>query len=127
MRSGVRKGARDENLLRAVVVAIVSAISLTLFAQTPKKCEAHPLVIRKEEPTYTEKARRAKLQGTVRIEAEIDPSGRVMNPRVISPPLGLGLEENAVKALRKSRFGPGSTNGELATCTIGVEYTFRLL
>jgi periplasmic protein TonB len=90
-------------------------------------CDTGPAVIHKVEAGYTEKARRANIQGKVVLRFEVDPSGRVVNVQVVSG-LGGGLDENALKALRKSRFRPGyDKDGNAASCVATVEFLFRLL
>jgi len=51
-----------------------------------------PSLIHKEEPEYSEEARKAKYQGIVVLYVEVDPSGHVINPRV-QKSLGLGLDD----------------------------------
>ena len=72
-----------------------------------------PVLLWKNEPEYTEDARKAKLQGTVMLRIEIDARGQVRNFAVLHS-LGLGLDERAVESVRRWRFRPGYANGKPA-------------
>jgi TonB family protein len=85
-----------------------------------------PKVIYMIEPEFTEEARKARLQGTVVLSVEIDERGQVHNIRVLSP-LGLGLEEKAIEAVRKWRFHPATRNGKPVRVPALVEVNFHLL
>jgi protein TonB len=65
--------------------------------------KARPLgVVR---PSYTDEARRARVQGRVRIELAVDDQGQVSDARVLDG-LGYGLDEAALEAARRLRFAP---------------------
>jgi len=85
-----------------------------------------PVLIHKEEPEYSEEARKAKYQGIVVLYVEVDPSGHVVNPRVMKS-LGLGLDEKALESVRKWTFHPGMLNGKAVTVAATIEVNFRLL
>lgn len=85
-----------------------------------------PLVLFKVEPEYSEEARKAKFQGTVVLAIIVDPSGQARDIRVIRP-LGLGLDEKAIEAVRKWRFKPGLKDGAAVPVQATVEVNFRLL
>jgi periplasmic protein TonB len=87
----------------------------------------YPSCIYCPEPQYSEDARKAKYQGTVVLQAVINPDGRATNIEVVKGP-GLGLEEKALESVRNWRFKPavGPTGRPVATVTL-LEITFRLL
>jgi len=85
-----------------------------------------PILLHKEEPEYSEEARKAKHQGTVMLYVQIDPSGRAINVRVIKS-LGLGLDEKAIEAVQKWKFAPGKKDGKAVTVEATIEVNFRLL
>ena len=85
-----------------------------------------PSLITKTEPEYSEEARKARLQGTVRLRIEVDTHGLAQNIAIINS-LGLGLDERATDAVKKWRFIPGKVNGKTATVVAYVEVNFRLL
>jgi periplasmic protein TonB len=57
------------------------------------------------ERRYPEEARRAQIEGIVRLMVEVRANGRVRQARAISDPGG-GLGEAAVEAIRRVRFRP---------------------
>ena len=85
-----------------------------------------PSLLYQIEPEYSEDARKAKLQGTVRLSIIVDPSGRPRDIRVVRP-LGLGLDERAIEAVTKWRFKPGQKDGSPIPVRATVEVNFRLL
>ena len=56
-------------------------------------------------PSYTESARRARVQGRVRITLEVNEQGEVVAARILQG-LGYGLDEAALAAARRLRFSP---------------------
>jgi protein TonB len=61
-------------------------------------------------PAYTEEARRARVEGRVRLELEVDEQGVVKNARVLEG-LGHGLDEAALAAARNLRFDAARQDG----------------
>jgi TonB family protein len=61
--------------------------------------------IQKADPEYTEEALLAELEGTVLLEGLIDEEGFARNLQVTQP-LGLGLDEKAIEAVKQWRFAP---------------------
>src|SRR5581483_12270962 len=58
-----------------------------------------PVLVWKCDPEYSEEARKAKYQGIVMLRVDIGVDGRPQNVRV-DEPLGLGLDEKAIEAVR---------------------------
>jgi protein TonB len=58
-------------------------------------------------PSYTDDARRAHVEGRVRIELEVDENGNVTSARILSG-LGYGLDEAALEAARHIHFVPAT-------------------
>ena len=85
-----------------------------------------PRLLSKVEPNYTEKARKAGLEGVVMLSIEIWEDGRPHNIRVMRG-LGLGLDEEAVEAVRQWRFSPGKKDGKPVKVQAQIEVSFRLL
>lgn len=85
-----------------------------------------PVLLYKVEPEFSEAARKAKLQGTVMLYAEVDTNGRLSNIRV-SRGLGLGLDEKAVEAVKQWRFRPAYRDGKAVVEAAAIEVNFRLL
>jgi len=64
--------------------------------------------IRRTEPEYTDEARLAELEGTVVLSGVINESGLAENLAVATP-LGLGLDEKALEAVKQWQFEPQLT------------------
>jgi TonB family protein len=87
---------------------------------------AAPILISKTEPEYSEEARKAKYSGSVLLTIVVDQNGVPRDIRVVRP-LGLGLDEKAIEAVRKWTFRPGTKNGRPVAVQAQVEVSFRLL
>lgn len=85
-----------------------------------------PIPIFKPEAQYSEQARKAKWQGTATLAVQIDASGRVTDMRVMHP-LGLGLDEKAMEAVKQWTFMPAMKNGTAVAVEAEVDVHFRLL
>ena len=105
-----------------------------LFAQdapdlqdTPAAKDTHtsPKLLYKVEPEYTNQARSAGLSGKALLSLVVDVDGRPKDIKVASP-LAAGLAEQAVKAVSKWRFQPGTSNGVAVPMTAHVEVNFRI-
>jgi len=84
-----------------------------------------PRVLYSPDPQYSEEARKAKYQGTVVLWTVIGPDGRAHDLRV-QRSLGLGLDEQAVEAVRKWKFEPAMKDGRPVAVQINIEVNFRL-
>ena len=85
-----------------------------------------PRLLYKVEPEYSEKARKAKLQGTVMLGVEVWQDGRAHNIRVLRS-LGKGLDEKAIEAVQQWLFAPGTKDGEPVRVAAQVQVSFRLI
>lgn len=87
-----------------------------------------PRLIREQqkEPEFSVEARAAKVQGTVVLYLEVGPDGAPRNVRVMRP-LGLGLDEQAVRAVQQWRFAPGTKDGQPVAVAATAEVNFRLM
>jgi len=76
---------------------------------------------------YSEEARKAKFQGVVLLQVIVSADGRATNILVVRGP-GLGLEEQAVAAVKTWRFKPAFGPNRVPVPTrIAIEVQFRLL
>lgn len=85
-----------------------------------------PVGIYTPDPQYSEEARKAKYSGVVVVEIIVDAQGNVRDAQVVKP-VGLGLDEKALEAVRTWKFKPGLKNGVPVATRVGVEVSFRLL
>jgi len=77
------------------------------------------------DPEYSEEARKSKYQGVVVLWLVIGPDGRPHEIRVARP-LGMGLDEKAIEAVRTWRFDPARKDGQPVAVQMNVEVSFRL-
>lgn len=77
------------------------------------------------DPDLSTEARKLGYQGAVGLLIVVDKTGQVQNVRVLRP-LGLGLEQKAVEALRKWRFSPAEKDGHPVAVELGVQIDFHL-
>jgi protein TonB len=91
-----------------------------------EKLTRTPQVIYQEEPQYSEPARRAHVQGFVRLRIDVGIDGRPLNIRVVKA-MGLGLDENAIEAVKRWRFRPALIGDRPVIAPAMVEVGFHLL
>jgi TonB family protein len=77
------------------------------------------------DPEYSEEARKARFMGTVVLGLVVDSSGNPTELQ-IQRPIGLGLDEMAIKAVNAWRFRPGEKDGSPVPVAINVEVNFHL-
>jgi protein TonB len=78
------------------------------------------------DPGYSDEARKAKLQGLVTLHVLVGADGRVRDVQ-ITRGIGLGLDENAVRAVRIWQFIPAQDGARRPVATwITIETVFRL-
>jgi periplasmic protein TonB len=86
-----------------------------------------PRVLREVRPNYTADAMRAKVQGTVWVEAVVLQDGTVGEAKIVrSLDSTFGLDEEALKAARQWRFAPGTRFGQPVPVLVTIELTFTL-
>jgi len=84
-----------------------------------------PRVTWSPNPGYSKFAERAHLQGASILWVVIGPDGQVKDIKV-QRPLGLGLDEKAVEAVRQWKFKPAEKDGQPVAVQVNVEINFRL-
>ncbi len=86
----------------------------------------NPVALYRPDPEYSEEARKARWQGTVLLELVVDEKGYPRQIRVRQS-LGLGLDEEAIKAVEKWRFTPGMKDGKPVAVLASIAVGFHLL
>jgi TonB family protein len=84
-----------------------------------------PVLIYRVEPEYSEEARRAHYEGVVILEAIIRKDGIVDAINIVRK-VGLGLDQNAIDAVKKWRFKPATQDGTPVDSSIRFEVSFNL-
>jgi protein TonB len=78
------------------------------------------------EPPYTDEARKAKLQGNVTLRVLIGADGRAARIQLVKG-LGLGLDEQALQAVRTWRFAPArDARSQPVPMWVTIETRFQL-
>jgi TonB family protein len=85
-----------------------------------------PKLIQKVEPSYDEKARRAKIEGGVILSMVVGVDGKAQDIKVTRS-LDTGLDQKAIEAVMQWVFEPGKVNGAPVPVMASVEVNFRLL
>ena len=117
-RGAVRQGGfgdADAPLAQQLRKPVVSEVA----KKTPVE------IISKPTPTYTEEARKLRIEGEVLLEVMFEASGRLRVLRVVRG-LGHGLDENAQRAAEQIRFKPAMKDGQPADSTATVHIIFQL-
>lgn len=84
-----------------------------------------PRAISAPDPSYSEVAREERIQGTMVLQLVVDASGQPTDIVIVSP-IGYGLDELAVGAVRTWRFTPAQKDGQPVRVVIAVEVAFHL-
>ena len=84
-----------------------------------------PRAIYDPDPEYSEEARKAKFQGTVLLWVVVGADGRPRDIHV-QRPLGMGLDEKAVEAVKQWKFAPSMKDGRPVAVQVNIEVNFRL-
>jgi TonB family protein len=93
----------------------------------PAQCAAAvlPKPIYQERPQYTPSAMAAQIEGNVLLEAVVLPDGSTGSVTVVRS-LDPGLDQEAVAALKRWTWTPGTRGGEPARITVQVQLSFTL-
>lgn len=86
-----------------------------------------PVLIFKTLPSYTEEARKNRVEGIVLLQVVVRANGSVDNAQIIRG-LGFGLDDSALKeVVTKWKFKPGTLDGRPVDVMALIEVSFRLL
>lgn len=92
---------------------------------TGREVDVKPRLLERPEPSYTEKARSNRIEGTVILKVIFSATGRVEDIRVVSH-LQDGLTEQAIKAAKGLKFIPAMKDGKPVSMWMQLEYNFTL-
>jgi protein TonB len=109
---------------KVVNAADVKPYSAPKYAP-PGGADTEPQLIGEIKIAYPEEAKKADVEGTVRLKVSLDPEGNVTDVVVMTGP-GYGLNEAARDALKRFRFKPATKGGEAVGYTFIYSYTFLL-
>ena len=84
-----------------------------------------PKLIHSVYPEFSEEARRAKFSGTVEVHLIIDENGNPTHVQVAKS-AGMGLDEEAVKAVSQYRFKPATKDGKPVKVEVYIDVSFQM-
>ena len=84
-----------------------------------------PRVLYQPDPDYSEEARRAGTSGVVLLSLVAGTDGAPRDIKVVIP-LGDGLDEKAINAVKTWKFDPATKNGKPVAVQLMIEVQFRL-
>jgi TonB family protein len=84
-----------------------------------------PILIYDPDPEFSDEARRAKYQGLCLVALVVDAQGNPQQVHVARP-LGMGLDEKAIEAVRQYKFKPAMFHGKPVAVAINIEVNFRI-
>jgi TonB family protein len=83
-----------------------------------------PKVLERVEPQYPPEARAARVGGMVVLETRIHEDGTVGEVRVVRP-LGYGLDEAAIAAVKQWKFQPAREHGQPVSVAFTITFNFN--
>lgn len=83
-----------------------------------------PKILFQPEPEFSEYARKLHLAGIVGLNIVVDSTGAVSDVAIVKP-MGAGLDEKAVNAVRTWRFDPAKKAGQPVAVAVYVEVDFH--
>jgi len=95
------------------------------YGRDQESVDLRPAALNRPRPSYTEEARKNKVQGTVRLRVLVGNDGLVKQVRAITF-LSEGLTEEAIRAAQQMRFRPAMRNGRAVDYWIPVDIEFNL-
>jgi protein TonB len=87
--------------------------------------DTRPIPLNSPRPSYTEDARKNKVQGVVRVRVLVGADGVVKKVTVLSG-LPDGLNEEAIRAAYQIRFRPATKSGQAVAFWQAVDIEFNL-
>jgi periplasmic protein TonB len=86
---------------------------------------SNPTLIYAPDPEFSDEARRAKYQGVCVVGLVVDALGNPQRIHIVRP-LGMGLDEKALEAVRQYRFKPATFKGKSVAVEVNIEVNFRI-
>jgi TonB family protein len=86
---------------------------------------SQPMLIYKVDPQFSEESKKAEFSGVVLINFIVDTNGLPRNVHVRRG-VGMGLDENAVAAVKQYKFSPAMEDGKPVPVELNVEVSFQI-
>ena len=109
------------------LLTIPAAVPASNRQEVTPRAQTMPTVVREVKPDYTAEAKQRGIQGTVELSAVVNDDGTVGEVKVTrSLDDKYGLDEQAVTAMKKWQFKPGTKDGKPVAVQVTVEMSFKL-
>ena len=112
-------------VVAAGLVATAAAQSKPVY-QIGKDGVKAPVLIYEVKPNYTQNAKDRKVQGTVELKAVVQSDGTLAEDIQVVTSLDPDLDQQAINALRRWRFRPGTKDDHAVDVEVNIEMTFTL-
>ncbi|MGA7520883.1 MAG: energy transducer TonB [Acidobacteriaceae bacterium] len=86
---------------------------------------SNPVLVYAPDPEFSDEARRAKYQGVCVVGLIVDINGNPQRVHIVRP-LGMGLDEKAMEAVRQYKFKPALYKGKAVAVEVNIEVNFRI-
>jgi len=116
---------KSASVVLAALLLVHSAAASASPQERPSKEVSTPQVVREYKPDYPDSAKKKGLRGSVELEVVVKKDGTVGDVKV-KKSLDAELDEEAVKAMKKWEFKPGTKDGKPVDVLVDVEMTFNL-
>jgi TonB family protein len=125
----VRGPIGDTAMLTGITAAAAQELIEANIAchENPAQCVAAvlPEPVYREKPQYTPEAMAARIEGSVLLEVVVLPDGSTGSVSVVRS-LDPGLDQQAIDALKRWAWKPGTRGGEPARVSVQVQLAFTL-
>ena len=88
-------------------------------------CVTFPKALYHPDPEYSETARKTKFEGDVLLGVVVGPDGKPRSIWIVQP-LGRGLDEKAIEAVRQWKFQPATKVGKPVAVVVNLYLRFQL-
>ena len=126
--NGMALGAKSPSTPAPTATSTATTKKLETLAPVVDKCTEPTVKPRRKggpQPSYTQQARQAEIEGQVRVQVTIDESGRVIAAQ-LGTGLGYGLDEAALAAAKRWTFDPATKCGNPVTGATTLLFGFHL-
>lgn len=118
-------GTARERTVEKVVRKAAAPLAAALPSDGCDEPAAKPKSISVQQPSYTDEAIAARVEGKVRVQITVDETGKVSDVKLISG-LGHGLDDVALAAARRSTFEAAVRCGKPTRATFTIAMRFKL-
>jgi TonB family protein len=107
------------------VDAVAAMQVCTKDSAVESQCATAPRPLSKVSPTYPEKARQARKEGTVTLELIVEKDGSVSGVHVVKG-VDKDIDRAAIEAVNQWKFEPGTYQGKVVDVDLTLTVNFRL-